>query len=66
MIYLSFATLKKPRDVDVFVKASGKDLKEVRKDLVSHYPSSDPLADKGKPAHSELTFVDTSFKKERV
>jgi elongator complex protein 5 len=41
---LSFATLKKPRDVDVFVKAADRDLKSVRAELTRHYPVFDPRA----------------------
>lgn len=39
-MYLSFATLRKPADVDTFVKARGKSLDSVRSEVVSHYPSS--------------------------
>lgn len=53
VIYLSFTTLKKPRDVDVFVKAAGKNLNTVRRDLVAHYPAFDPLAGKEKPTQSK-------------
>ncbi|KAJ6790043.1 hypothetical protein PWT90_05270 [Aphanocladium album] len=42
VIFLSFATIKKPRDVDVVVKATGKDLQSIRKELLSHYPTVDP------------------------
>ncbi|ROT39119.1 hypothetical protein SODALDRAFT_332541, partial [Sodiomyces alkalinus F11] len=38
VIFLSFATLRKPRDADVFVKGRGKPLTSLRKELVSHYP----------------------------
>ncbi|KAM3562389.1 hypothetical protein ARSEF4850_002779 [Beauveria asiatica] len=44
VILLSFATIKKPRDVDVVVKATGKDFKTIRKELLSHYPAAHPAA----------------------
>ncbi|KAM3535539.1 hypothetical protein MY4038_001224 [Beauveria bassiana] len=44
VILLSFATIRKPRDVDVVVKATGKDFKTIRKELLSHYPAADPAA----------------------
>lgn len=54
VIFLSFVTLKKPRDVDIFVKAAGKDLNSVRRDLVAHYPAFKPLTAKEKPTQSKL------------
>lgn len=53
VIFLSFTTLKKPRDVDVFVKAAGKELKNVRAELVSHYSPFDPSRQKDKPTQRE-------------
>ncbi|PMB68948.1 Elongator complex protein 5 [Beauveria bassiana] len=44
VILLSFATIRKPRDVDAVVKATGKDFKTIRKELLSHYPAADPVA----------------------
>ncbi|KAF5677755.1 elongator complex 5 [Fusarium heterosporum] len=52
VIFLSLVTLKKPQDADVFIKAMGKDLQAVRKDLLNHYPAFNPLADKGKPTRT--------------
>jgi elongator complex protein 5 len=53
VIFLSFATLKKPQHVDVFVKAAGKDLNVVRRELVAHYPVFNPQTAKEKPTQSE-------------
>ena len=50
VIFLSLATLKQPRGVDVFIKAAGRDLEGVRKELVSHYPKVDPASARGKPS----------------
>ncbi|OAA72433.1 killer toxin sensitivity protein [Cordyceps fumosorosea ARSEF 2679] len=44
VIFLSFATIKKPRDVDVVVKATGKHFNTIRKEILSHYPPVDPSA----------------------
>lgn len=48
IVFLSFATLKKPRDADVIVKAAGKDLTAVRAELMTHVPAFDPTAGKDK------------------
>ncbi|KAI1765929.1 histone acetylation protein 2 [Hypoxylon sp. FL1150] len=39
VIFVSFATLRKPADVDVFVKAWGKSPEALLSEIVSHYPS---------------------------
>ncbi|KAF5622494.1 elongator complex 5 [Fusarium sp. NRRL 52700] len=52
VIFLSLVTLKKPQDADVFIKAAGRDLQTVRKDLLNHYPAFNPLLDKGKPTQT--------------
>ncbi|KAF7548730.1 hypothetical protein G7046_g8574 [Stylonectria norvegica] len=59
VIFLSFTTLKKPRDVDVFVKAAGRDLKAVRKDLLAHYPAYNPLAGKEKNTQRAVVIIDS-------
>jgi elongator complex protein 5 len=46
-------TLKKPQNADIFIKAAGRDLQSVRKELVAHYPAFNPLVDKGKPTQSK-------------
>lgn len=51
-ILLSFSTLRKPKDIDVFVKASGKDLRAVMKELMAHYPAYDPALAKDKSSQS--------------
>ncbi|ETS77157.1 hypothetical protein PFICI_11031 [Pestalotiopsis fici W106-1] len=37
IIYISFATLRKPADADVFVRARGKSIDSLRSEIVSHY-----------------------------
>ncbi|KAI5461516.1 transporter sec22 [Mariannaea sp. PMI_226] len=59
VIFLSFATLKKPQDVDIFVKAAGKDLNAVRRDLVGHYPVFNPQTAKDKPTQRAVVIVDS-------
>ncbi|KPM41254.1 hypothetical protein AK830_g5276 [Neonectria ditissima] len=59
VIFLSFVTLKKPRDADVFVKAAGKDLNSVRRDLVAHYPAFNPQAAKEKPTQRAVVVIDS-------
>ncbi|CAI6096316.1 unnamed protein product [Clonostachys chloroleuca] len=59
VIFLSFTTPKKPRDVDVFVKAAGKELKNVRAELVSHYPPFDPSTQKDKPTQRCIVIIDS-------
>ncbi|KAF9881134.1 killer toxin sensitivity protein [Colletotrichum karsti] len=56
VILLSFATLKRPRDVDVVIKARGKTLKALRAEILSHYPKPDASAAKGAPP-SQKTVV---------
>ncbi|KAL9947696.1 hypothetical protein ACHAQF_004935 [Verticillium nonalfalfae] len=57
VIFLSFATLKKPRDIDVFVKGRGKTLTALRTEILSHYPKPDEQADKAKRKPSQRTLV---------
>ncbi|KAF3356509.1 hypothetical protein VdG1_03789 [Verticillium dahliae VDG1] len=53
VIFLSFATLKKPRDMDVLVKGRGKALTALRTEILSHYPKPDEQADKAKRKPSQ-------------
>ncbi|RYP69364.1 hypothetical protein DL771_006174 [Monosporascus sp. 5C6A] len=38
VVFVSFATLKRARDVDVFVRARGKSLAALQAEITSHYP----------------------------
>ncbi|KAK6211891.1 hypothetical protein LQW54_005592 [Pestalotiopsis sp. IQ-011] len=40
IVYISFATLRKPADADVFVRARGKSLNGLRSEIVSHYQAA--------------------------
>lgn len=59
MIFLSFSTLRKPKDVDVFIKAAGRDLKTVRSELVAQYPFCDPSNPKEKPSQRVVVIIDS-------
>ncbi|KOS21333.1 Elongator complex protein 5 [Escovopsis weberi] len=56
-IFISFSTLKKPRDVDVFIKAAAKDLALVRKELLASYPPSHPSAKDSSAAPTQRAVV---------
>ncbi|KAM0285173.1 hypothetical protein ACHAQH_001602 [Verticillium albo-atrum] len=61
VIFLSFATLKKPRDADIFVKGRGKTLTALRTEILSHYPKPDESAGKAKikPSQRALVIIDS-------
>ncbi|KAK2602384.1 hypothetical protein N8I77_008919 [Diaporthe amygdali] len=42
VIFISFATIKKLGNADVFVRASGKPLPKLRAEITSHYPTLPP------------------------
>ncbi|GAW19003.1 hypothetical protein ANO14919_084870 [Xylariales sp. No.14919] len=47
IIYISFATVRKPAGIDVFVQARGKTPESLRAEIVSHYP----------PGHTHKTLL---------
>jgi elongator complex protein 5 len=53
VVFLSFATLKKPQDADVLVRAAGKDLRTVRAELLAHCPAFRPTPGNEKPTQSK-------------
>ncbi|KJZ71859.1 hypothetical protein HIM_08704 [Hirsutella minnesotensis 3608] len=59
VIYVSFATAKKPRGAHVLVKAAGRDLRTVRSELVAHYPSFRPTQAKEKPSQRAAVIIDS-------
>ncbi|POR31204.1 Elongator complex protein 5 [Tolypocladium paradoxum] len=59
VVFLSFATLKTPRDVEVFVKAAGRDLRTVRNELVAHYPVFASTQGRDKPAQRAVVIIDS-------
>ncbi|KAM6512369.1 hypothetical protein FSOLCH5_010083 [Fusarium solani] len=59
VIFLSLTTLKKPQNADIFIKAAGRDLQSVRKELVAHHPAFNPLVDKGKPTQRAVVIIDS-------
>jgi hypothetical protein len=42
VIFISFATIKKPANADVLVRATGKPLQKLRAEITSHYPALPP------------------------
>ncbi|KAK5993680.1 Protein transport protein sec22 [Cladobotryum mycophilum] len=59
VIFLSFSTLRKPQDVDVFIKAAGRDLNSVRRELLANYPAFQPTAAKDKTAQRAVVIIDS-------
>ncbi|RYP79961.1 hypothetical protein DL770_006436 [Monosporascus sp. CRB-9-2] len=53
VIFVSFATLRKARDVDVFVKARGKSLAALQAEITSHYPRGGSQTHKPNPPTPE-------------
>ncbi|CAJ2508227.1 Uu.00g094130.m01.CDS01 [Anthostomella pinea] len=54
VIFVSFATLRKPADADIFVKARGKSPEALRAEIASHYPAGAAVK-----AHKTLIILDT-------
>lgn len=42
VIFISFATIKRPANADILVRATGKSLQKLRSDIISHYPALPP------------------------
>lgn len=42
VIFISFATIKRPANADVLVRATGKQLQKLRAEITSHYPALPP------------------------
>jgi len=59
VIFCSFETFRKPKDVDCFIRASGKDLQSVRAELVAQYPPFDPIAARDKAAQRTIVIIDS-------
>ncbi|KAL6879031.1 Elongator complex protein 5 [Trichoderma novae-zelandiae] len=59
IIFLSFSTVRKPRDADVLIKAAGKDLNTISRELLAHYPSFQPAHVKDKTAQRAVVFIDS-------
>ncbi|KAL2135573.1 hypothetical protein VTI74DRAFT_8052 [Chaetomium olivicolor] len=60
IIFVSFATIKKPAVADVFIKARGKPLKALVAEIASHLTPPRPAAkDTTTPPHKSLLLLDT-------
>lgn len=59
VIFISFATIKRPANADVLVRATGKQLQKLRAEITSHYPTLPPPttrnASSTSSSQSELT-----------
>lgn len=54
VIFISFATIKKPANADALVRATGKTLQKLHAEITSHYPAqSPPAARNATPASSQ-------------
>ncbi|POS76944.1 histone acetylation protein 2 [Diaporthe helianthi] len=42
VIFISFATIKKPANADILVRATGKPLQKLQAEITSHYPAQSP------------------------
>ncbi|KAG5918503.1 hypothetical protein E4U42_006824 [Claviceps africana] len=56
VILLSFTTVARPKDVDVFVKAAGRELSVVMRELAGHYPVAAPGQ---KPGQRAVVIIDS-------
>ncbi|KAG8422991.1 hypothetical protein J3459_009910 [Metarhizium acridum] len=59
VILLSFATVKKPQTVDAMVKAAGRDLRLVAKELAAQYPAFDPTQPREKLSQRAIVLIDS-------
>ncbi|RCI07779.1 hypothetical protein L249_5705 [Ophiocordyceps polyrhachis-furcata BCC 54312] len=60
LILASFTTASKPRHVDVMVKAAGRGLDDVKRQLTAHYPTQDPKQPPGtKLTHRAIVVIDS-------
>ncbi|UNI18640.1 hypothetical protein JDV02_004895 [Purpureocillium takamizusanense] len=57
VVFLSFATLRKPRGADVLVKAAGRDLAAVRRELQAHVPAFDPAQTRAKKPSQQRAVI---------
>ncbi|KAG8158735.1 hypothetical protein KVR01_011178 [Diaporthe batatas] len=64
VIFISFATIKKPANADILVRATGKPLQKLHAEITSHYPAQSPPAARNAPPASSssqktLLIIDT-------
>ncbi|KAB5575784.1 histone acetylation protein 2 [Coniochaeta sp. 2T2.1] len=59
VIFISFATVRKPRDADTLIKGRGKTLKALKAEIVSHCPPPSATTTKTGPSEKVLLILDT-------
>ncbi|OIW29588.1 hypothetical protein CONLIGDRAFT_631672 [Coniochaeta ligniaria NRRL 30616] len=59
VIFISFATVRKPRDADIFVRGRGKTLKALKAEIASHCPPPSATAAKTGPSEKVLLIIDS-------
>ncbi|KAK3378146.1 Elongator complex protein 5 [Podospora didyma] len=61
VVFVSLATVKKPPNVDIFVKARGKSLKALASEIISHYAAPAALKSNSKdtPVQKYLVIIDS-------
>ncbi|KAK4213336.1 Elongator complex protein 5 [Rhypophila decipiens] len=61
VVYISFATVKKPHNADIFIKARGKPLKSLAAEIASHCPLPQGVINPKELANSQkyLLIIDT-------
>ncbi|TPX10883.1 uncharacterized protein E0L32_008089 [Thyridium curvatum] len=57
VVFVSFATVRKPRDADVFVRGRGKALGNLRSEIASHCPPPAAAASRDAPAQTQKVLV---------
>ncbi|KAL1881956.1 hypothetical protein Daus18300_001010 [Diaporthe australafricana] len=57
VIFISFATIKRPGNADVFVRARDKPLQKLRAEITSHYPAPPPSARIASSPSSQRTLL---------
>lgn len=65
IIFISFYTIKRPSNADIFIKARGKSLQKLRSEIVSHYPPpAPPTAKDATASQSMYSYLDYLLYKE--
>lgn len=59
VVFISFATVRKPPDADIFVRGWGKTLKDLQAEIASHCPPPSATAAKTGPSERVLLIIDT-------
>lgn len=55
VIFVSFATVKKPPIADIFIKGRGKSLKSLAAEILSHAPNKESKSNPHRQPHTTTT-----------